>query len=350
MLFSLHEENACSPNRIMIDYINIDPNSSIPKYRQLINSFYQAIEEKVLTKGQKVPSINELSKTYNLSRDTVLKTLNELQAKGVITPKVGKGFYVNNHNITQQHKVFLLFDNLTAYKEELLGAFKNEFLKKGTIDIYFHYFNQKNFETLITESIGNYTAYVIMPIPSKTVAPIIELIPRDKLYILDRGRKLYGMVYPSVCQAFRKDIYNALTSGADLLKKYHKLTLIFSDDGRAPTDLKRGFIEYCTEFNYAHEVTTQKDIKIKQGEAYLVLDDNILVDLVNQANGNGLLLGKEVGIISYNDIALKSIAANGITTISTDFSAMGRNMADMVINKKRRHLENLCRLIVRGSL
>ncbi|HVU56531.1 MAG TPA: GntR family transcriptional regulator [Puia sp.] len=334
----------------MINYIKIDAGSSVPKYRQLINSFQEAIEGKVLIKGQKIPSINELSTTFKLSRDTILTAFYELQAKGVITPKAGKGFYINNNKVTQEHKVFLLFDTLSAYKEQLLTAFKTEFSRKGSIDVHFHYFNTKVFESLIRESIGNYTAYVIMPIPSKTVAPVIESIPQDKLYILDRGRRMFGHTYPSVCQSFRKDVYNSLSSGDHLIKKYKKLTLIFPDDGRAPMDLKRGFVQFCTEFNYEYAVTSRTDLEISHGEAYLAIDDSTLVNLVKQANELKYLLGKDIGIISYNDTPLKSIAANGITTISTDFSEMGRSMANLVINRQRQHIDNPCRLIVRQSL
>jgi DNA-binding LacI/PurR family transcriptional regulator len=40
----------------------------------------------------------------------------------------------------------------------------------------------------------------------------------------------------------------------------------------------------------------------------------------------------------------------GVTTITTDFAAMGRNMADMIINGKQEHIENPSSLILRGSI
>jgi DNA-binding LacI/PurR family transcriptional regulator len=58
----------------------------------------------------------------------------------------------------------------------------------------------------------------------------------------------------------------------------------------------------------------------------------------------------DIGIISYNDTPLKKVVANGITTISTDFVAMGKTLAQLVMSKKRTQLENSSSLIVRGSL
>ena len=43
---------------------------------------------------------------------------------------------------------------------------------------------------------------------------------------------------------------------------------------------------------------------------------------------DNLVIGKQVGIISYNETPLKKIILNGITTISTDFEAMGIEAAN----------------------
>ncbi|RCH54255.1 transcriptional regulator [Mucilaginibacter hurinus] len=333
-----------------MDYIKIETDSPIPKYKQVINSFHEALENNRLKKDEKIPSINQISQKFQLSRDTVLTAFNDLQARGIIISRPGKGYYITKSDVTRQHKIFLLFDKFTAYKEELYASFKDQLKRKASVEIFFHNFNTKAFETLIRESIGNYTAYVIMPIPTKSVSGIIEMIPRDKLYILDRGRRIYGQDYPSVCQSFKKDIYNALSTGAELLKKYSKLILLFPEDSHAPMDLKRGFVQFCTEYNIDHIVTSHQPAGVNKDEAYIVLDDKTLVTLVQNAQAKKLKLGKDVGIISYNDTPLKSIVANGITTISTDFDAMGRSIADLVINKRKGHLENPCNLIIRNSL
>ena len=334
----------------MINYIKIEPDSPVPKYKQLINSFHDAIDEKFLKKDQKIPSINELAQKFQLSRDTVLTAFNDLQARGIISSRPGKGYYVNNATITKAHKIFLLFDKLTSYKEELYFAFKDELKRKGSVEIFFHNFNKKAFETLIRDSIGNYTAYVVMPIPSKTVAESLALIPKDKLYILDRGRRVYGQDFPSVCQAFKKDVFNALTSGRELLANYNKLTLVFPSEGHAPAEIQRGFAEFCTRNKFDFEIVKHPPSAINKNEAYLVIDDKSLVAVVQQAQQRGFELGRDVGVISYNDTPLKSVVANGITTISTDFNAMGRSMVNLILNNKKDHIENPCNLVVRNSL
>ncbi len=53
--------------------INITDNSSMPKYRQLVNSINNAIAEKLLDSGDMLPSVNQVCQDYKVSRDTVFK-------------------------------------------------------------------------------------------------------------------------------------------------------------------------------------------------------------------------------------------------------------------------------------
>lgn len=63
-----------------------------------------------------------------------------------------------------------------------------------------------------------------------------------------------------------------------------------------------------------------------------------------------MTLAKDVGVISYNDTLLKELVEGGITTISTDFERMGKSLAQMILNKERRKIENPNQLIIRNSL
>ena len=81
----------------------------------------------------------------------------------------------------------------------------------------------------------------------------------------------------------------------------------------------------------------------------MVMDDKDLVRLVKGAKAKSLDLGKDLGIISYNDMPIKEVVDNGISTISTDFERMGKDVVDLILNRKKEHLRNPCRLIDRNS-
>ncbi|PJB13331.1 MAG: hypothetical protein CO119_02015 [Flavobacteriales bacterium CG_4_9_14_3_um_filter_40_17] len=88
----------------------------------------------------------------------------------------------------------------------------------------------------------------------------------------------------------------------------------------------------------------------KTGEIYITPDDRDLVQIVKNAKSKHLKIGNEIGIISYNDSTLKEVVDNGITTISTDFIKMGQTLANMILNRSKRLVENSCSLIIRNSL
>jgi len=71
---------------------------------------------------------------------------------------------------------------------------------------------------------------------------------------------------------------------------------------------------------------------------------------VKNAKSKHLKIGNEIGIISYNYSTLKEVVDNGITTISTDFIKMGQTLANMILNRSKRLVENSCSLIIRNSL
>ena len=80
------------------------------------------------------------------------------------------------------------------------------------------------------------------------------------------------------------------------------------------------------------------------------MNDRDLVDVLNIANKENFTIGKEFGIISYNDTLLKEILVGGITTLSTDFKAMGKTMASLINKKSIETIENPWRLNIRKSL
>lgn len=329
--------------------IEIDKNSTIPKYKQIVFSVEKAISENRMLKNDKLPSVNKVSLEFSISRDTVLLAYEELKKRGIIYAILGKGYYVKSVEFSFEKRIFLLFDELNAFKEDIYNSFLKEINNKAQIDIYFHHFNIEMFKKLINESNGNFSKYVIMPTNLVGAANIIKTLPKQDVYILDQTNSDLKD-YPSVHQNFVKDIYEALLQGKSLLTKYEKLILIFPGF-REPLGMKIGFENFCADFVLNHEIITEFNEKeIHKKELYIVPNDRDLVKIVEQAKVQNLKLGTDFGLISYNDTPLKKIAENGITTISTNFTQMGKLLAEMVIKNKQMQIENESSLIIRNTL
>ena len=71
-------------------HIHIDDYSATPKYVQLANSFIKAIGDGHIKMNAILPSINELSFEFEVSRDTVEKCYKHLKKTGILGSVPGK--------------------------------------------------------------------------------------------------------------------------------------------------------------------------------------------------------------------------------------------------------------------
>lgn len=330
--------------------ITILNNSHIPKYKQIINELENNIKNGVLKKNDQLPSVNKIALTYKLSRDTVLLAYDHLKKRGIIYAVLGKGYYVKSTDITVKDRVLLLFDELNSFKEDLYNSIITHMGKETHIDIFFHHFNAKVFERQIKESNGNYSKYIIMPTNYlENAASLITQLPKEEVYIVDQTNDELKM-YPAVYQNFASDIYNGLLKEKKRLKKYKKLILIFPGF-REPVGMKNGFLQFTNDHNFNFEVLSEfKNRTIQNGEVYILPNDRDLVSVIEKSKSQNLKLGEDFGIISYNETPLKKLIENGITTISTDFTAMGKLIAKMTYSTKKSQIANKSDLIIRNSL
>lgn len=332
-----------------MNIISIQNNLGLPKYKQIILSIEKAIEEEKLVKGDRLPSVNKVCLAFNLSRDTVLQGYDELKKRGIIYAIPGKGYYVKSIETSIKQKIFLLFDELNIFKEDIYNSFLKNIGKNVQVDIFFHHFNVPVFQKLINDSNGNYTKYIIMPTNLIDIAHSIKTLPVGDVIILDQTNSDLK-IYPAIYQNHQKDIFEGLIKGKSRLNKYKKLILIFPGF-REPLGMKIGFENFCNEFNFESEIITEFTNKeITVGDLYIIPNDRDLVRVIENARNQNLKLGNDFGIISYNETPLKKIAANGITTISTHFEAMGKILAEMVLKGSKQQIENKSSLIIRNSL
>lgn len=329
--------------------ITVDNHSNLPKYKQIVFSIEAAISENRLKKNDKLPSVNKVSLEYSISRDTILLAYDELKKRGIIYAILGKGYYVKSVEFSFEQRIFLLFDELNIFKEDIYNSFLEKMNNTAQIDIFFHHFNIEMFKKLINESNGNYSKYIIMPTNLVGAASLIKTLPKQDVYILDQTNSDLKD-YPSIHQNFIKDIYEALLKGKHLIDKYQKLILIFPGF-REPLGMKIGFEKFCNDNLLTHEVINQfEERELQRGEIYVIPDDRDLVKVIEKSKTQNLKLGLDFGIISYNETPLKKVVENGITTISTDFQYMGKRLAEMILENKKVQIENNNNLIIRNSL
>lgn len=334
--------------------VKIAEYSFTPKYLQIINSIIKGIEERKLSKGYLLPSINELGNELDVSRDTCVRVYRELKKMGVIQSVPGKGYFVSNVQLKKRIRIFLMFNKLSTHKKIIYDSFVTALGDNASIDFYIYNNDYSLFKELLAGKKTDYDYYVIIPHFFEEVGDVAEImnwLPKEKLILMDKvlpgSEGSHGIVYEN----FEKDIYEALTQALELLSKYHTIKIIFPEYTYYPEEIVKGFRNFSREYAFNYEVINDiREEAIADGTVYISVMEDDLVTLIEKILDTKLEVGKKVGVLSYNETPLKRIILNGITTISTDFQMMGQQAARLILENSKEKIELPFHLTVRQSL
>lgn len=342
------------PSENIYTLISIDDQSVTPKYVQLTNSILKAIETGKIEKDYLLPSINDLSYELEISRDTAERAYRHLKQMGIIGSVPGKGYFVTKTEVKQSIRVFLLFNKLSTHKKIIYDAFVAALGENTAVDFYIYNNDFGLFKKLLNNRKDDYTHYVIIPHVTEgeeTALEVLNAIPRHKLILMDKLAPGLQAGYAAVYENFEKDIYEALKEALDKLSRYHTIKIIFPEGTYHPQAIIKGFTRFCTQYAFNYSVVKKMEKEnIDPGTVYISLMENDLVLLIEKILASGMQVGKDVGVISYNETPLKKIILNGITTISTDFQLMGEKAAELVLHRSEQPVEIPFYLTLRASL
>lgn len=335
--------------------LQIDEKASVPKYKQIVHSIINDIDRGIIKKNEQLLSITELSIEYLLSRDTVEKAYRELKDKGYVIAVQGKGYFVKSR-VEPKKKILMVLNKMSPYKKLIFESFSETIGKEATIDLRIYNYEIDVFEDIIDKNLGKYNYYVIMPHFHKhtnrdSYVKVIQKIPSKELVLLDRP--LFEFQKKSACiyQDFEKDIFNACEENLELFKKYKNLCFVFPENANYPEEIKQGFRSFCVYNNFNFCIETCVDNALNNPTsptAFIVIDENDLAQVIHFSRKNELNLGKNIGILSFNDTILKELL--GISVISTNFREMGKKAAFTILENSSVFEKNEFKLIDRKSL
>lgn len=304
--------------------------NTLSKHEQLVHGIIEAIDSDILVVGDQLPSINQMVSDVGFARKTIVKAYEELKHRGLVESKKLKGYYIISQETKVTLKVALLLFSFQRFQEDFYNTFRNELGKRFQIDVFFHHNNVSVFETIFNNITGKYGMYVVAPIPDLSIRPLLLNIAPPKLLIIDRYYSL-PKTYSYVSQIFENDVYGRLEELLPQIKKYKKMILIASGDSHYPTGTLKAFEKFLIDKDIKGSVqTTYKSGSVKQNNLYFFIGDTFLWEVLKDCNGKGYVVGKHVGILSCDDHIVKEIILDGITTISTDFTAMAIKAANYV--------------------
>ena len=335
-------------------FIRFDPYSITPKYLQVTNAILKAIEDGKIENNYILPSINDLSFELEISRNTAEKAYKHLKNLGVIQSIPGKGYFIEHSGLKPSLKIFMLFNKLSSHKKIIYDSFTSALGENAAVDFYIYNNDFALFKKIVLENKQDYSHYIIIPHfleGGENAHQVINTIPKEKLILMSQLIEGIDGNYAAIYEDFAKDIYTALTQALEKLKKYRRLKIIFPEYTYHPREILLGFTNFCQDYAFDYEVIRDLSaLTMEEGTVYISLMEDDLVFLIKKILENKLRVGKQVGVISYNETPIKSIILNGITTISADFEMMGRKAAEMVLHASREHIAVPFTLTLRDSL
>lgn len=324
----------------LISIFDEETKKNIPKYIQLSNSFKALINMGVLNTDDRMPSFNELIINLDVSKDTIEKAYKILKKEHFIISVRGKGTFVMSNSSSGKIKVLLVFNKFSSSKKKLYEAFVKTSENHLETDLLIHNGNLQHLKKILNEQKSNYHYFGVIPIFNTTsddnIEKVLQIIPSHQLLLLGRAEDNFTKEIPSVYEDFSEDIFDILQQNIKPIITFEKLHLVIAkDSSRSLRDIWSGFVRFCIHFNIPYAVTSNYNKGVIENKTlYIVTNDEDLTEIIKDTRKQNYSLGKDVGIISYNDSPLKEIVEGGITIISTSFTDMGKIAALQIINKK----------------
>jgi len=300
------------------------------KFMILADNISQKILQGDLVTGDNLPSINEASESYAVSRDTVFKAYKELKKRGLIDSNPMKGYFVKG----EVNRVLLLLDTYSPFKQNLYNSLVGNLPEKYQVDLLFHQYNRNLFETIIRESVGRYNHYVVMNFSNDKFSDVLRKIPEQKLLLLDFGA-FDKLNYSYICQDFDEAFYQCILSCKDQIKKYNRFLLVFPETISHPVSSIGAFIRFCESSGMKYAVYKKKSEweEVQQGDIFLCIQPEDMIQIIKEADMKGFTPGVDIGVIAYNDSPMLDVIRNGITSMSIDFGLMGEMAARFIVSK-----------------
>lgn len=352
-----------------------------PKYFRLMEQLKDDIISGKILPGEKLPSENELSDSFSLSRHTVRKALGILVQEGYVEAYHGKGTFCSEkmRHTRKSGNIAVVTTYISDYIfPRLIQGMDNVLSENGYSIILKNTGNSRQKEAKCLEELLQKDIDGLIIEPSKS-----QLLCRHR-NLYDNLDK-YGIPY-----VFIQGIYTEMTDkphilmddvrGGYLVTKYlmelghKKIAGFFKADDIQGMERHKGYVRALQEGGIPYnpdEVVWfhTEDRKSKPGmmaklmaesgrlpEGIVCYNDQIAVQIIEALEGLGIRVPEDISVTGY-DNSLYAQKGCGLTTIAHPQEKLGEMVAELLLEKlnhipeQESKVERLIRpeLIIRGS-
>lgn len=332
--------------------------NSVPKYKQIVNAVIEGIKSGKYAVSLKLPSLNEMTELSGASKETVYKAYDYLIKAGAIESHHGKGYFISDKLFNKEKTVLALLSEASPNMMTILKSFWETLGSYAKVTTVFHNQNPEILKKYLDSEYGKYDYYVIFPhfsadhVSNVQIANVLRHAPLDKTIVMDRFLPNVdpscGMVY----QYIYSDIIDCMEKILPDFSNYSSLKSVPVYTALYRREIEDALRTASRRHHIPFEALDGVPEAICKGDVLFLYGCTLgsaLVRLEEQVKKSGLEIGKDIGIICYDDFQINEILLGGLTTLSADYSEMGREAAKMIRWGEMKKVHCTCNLIRRNS-
>ncbi|SDE33388.1 GntR family transcriptional regulator [Niabella drilacis] len=306
--------------------------SSYSKHDRIVQGVINTINEKILSPGDTLPSVNMMIRSLGFSRETIIRGYRELISRGIVESRNRLGYFVASGSTQQLLKVALLMYNLDSFEEQFYRNFRKTLGEGINLQVFFHHGNIEIFETILQRIRRQFGMYVIAPIPHPRSKELLNTIARNQLLMFDRYEPIDG-VFNHITQEFERSSYLVFEQLVNEIRTFDEFIFYHSPDSLDPKEIVTSFRKFIKK--YRINGTLLREFvpgTVEKGKVYFTLDNFAMWEILKECKVKKFKPGRDVGILSHNDEPAKEFV--GITTYSADFALMGTMAAKAILTNE----------------
>lgn len=316
----------------------IDDRLSIPKYKQLANIIITNIRKKVLKQGDKLPSINEMSIDFLVSRDTVGKAYQFLLDEGYIYVENRKGYFVSENYHDIPTKVCMIAGQLS---EKVLHLHKILMANKKFVSpqLQLHHYSIKKLAKILLNNVKNgcFEYFVIFPhlkASDKELIDVLNIIPPEKLIILDKALPHFSDSCSMIHRRYVEDLGKFYEACRYQFERFERAHLVLPNE-YFPAEGIKVFKQFCERQNINYKLIDEPEIVISKRNIYVVMSDYSLVKLIKSVSELGYKLDKDIGIVLLHEPTYTNLLSANFSSFSYDNEEVANKILEVIKNKKQ---------------
>lgn len=349
-----------------------------PLYRQITDHLLAQIEQNALRPGDRIPTEQEISGTFGVSRITAVRAVKELENQGIVSRTKGKGSFVTSrsswrHDPTSRDLRLALVSLVLPFQERLaLGALVGVERVAKNVGYHTSFRNSAANVSLEREILNDDPTHgvaglIVYPYSSVDNLGAFSslLVRRYPLVIIDR--RLQGLETPFVAVDNFRGTYEAtnhlielghreiaftarsvatIESEAERFRGYCRamidarvplrddLLMVSFEDEHPPQDSP----DDAERSGYIHARTANTILDALFGlsdppTAIVAMNDGNAIELIRSALARGLRVPEQLSVVGFDNLPFSAHCEIPLTTVEQPFREIGEQAATMLLSR-----------------